>query len=167
MSTTKRRSSRVRNIASKAEKRARLEKQERKDLPDFSDSKPDDVLGNFAAIPQEFLMTFNTGDAFNDESFFNVKLMDIQQQMKNRATSQQLISTKIYGNIPGGDFVYFAPSLIDCVKEVMGAYPENDMDTFVSTLSTDELSVVPGKNILEGYYGANGLFEGVYKNYVL
>ena len=164
MSTTKRRSSRVQKIASDKEKRARLEQQERQDLPDFSDCTPDDVLGNFAAIPQEFLLTFNTGDWFNVEQFSGVPLTGLQHQLKDRAIGQGLIHRKMYGNIPGGDFVYFAPSLVEHVKQTLGGKPEMDMDSFVTALSTDEVPVVPGKNIFEGYYGANGLFEALYKS---
>ena len=134
MSTTKRRSFQVRNIASEAEKQTRLEKEERKDLSDFSDSKPDDILLNYAAIPQQFLLTFiNTGGDFNEEAFHHVKLSGMQIKVKSQALSEKLIS---YGNIPGGDYVYFAPSLIDRVREVMGTFPEKDMGTFVSSLST-------------------------------
>ena len=74
MSTTKRRSSRVQKIASEAAKKARLEHQKREDLPDFSDCKPDDVLTNFAAIPQQFLWTFNLEEYYDEKLFYGVKL---------------------------------------------------------------------------------------------
>ena len=167
MSTTKRRSSRVQKKASDKEKRARLEPQKREDLPDFTDCKPDDVLPNFAAVPQQFLWTFNSDDCYDEKLFHGVKLSQLQIHVKDQAMSKGLIDRTMYGNNPLGDFVYFAPSLVEHVKQTLGGNPEMDMDSFVTALSTDEVPVVPGKNIFEGYYGANGLFEAVYKNFVL
>ena len=68
------------------------------------------MLKNFAAIPQEFLWTFNTEDCYDEKLFYGVKLSQLQIHIKDQAMSQGLIDRTMYGDNPLGDYVYFAPS---------------------------------------------------------